>query len=103
MVYDEADPMPEYPGGKTEMMNYVSKNLRYPAKAKKEGVKAFVQVQAIVEKDGTIKYASVHKEPGYGMAEEAIRLVKTMRWNPGYKDGGAVRVRIPITVTFMPK
>lgn len=104
MVYDEADQMPEYNGGKTEMMNFISKNLRYPAKAKKDGIKGFVQVNAIVEKDGTIKFADVRKDIGGGTEQEAIRLVKSMPpWNPGYKDGDAVRVRVPITIGFMPK
>ena len=104
MVYDEADPMPEFPGGKTELMSFISKNVRYPAKAKKEGIKGFVQVNAIVEKDGTIKYAEARKDPGGGLGDEAIRLVKSMPpWNPGYKDGDAVRCLTTITVGFMPK
>jgi len=103
MIYDEADVMPEYPGGKSEMMSYLMKNQRYPPKAKKEGIKGFVQVNAVVEKDGTVKYCDVRKDPGGGLAEEAIRLVKSMKWTPGYKSDEAVRVRMPVTVSFMPK
>jgi protein TonB len=40
-------------------------------------------------------------DPGCGLAEEAERVVKNMpRWEPGYNNFRAVRVRINLPIRF---
>lgn len=104
MIYDEVDVLPQFPGGKTEMLNYLQKNLKYPAQAKKMNIKGFVLCNAIIEKDGTIKYVKVRKDIGGGCGEEAVRVIKSMpAWNAAEKNNEAVRANTTITVSFMPK
>jgi protein TonB len=104
MIYENVDVMPQYPGGKNAMMEYIAKNLRYPSQAKKLDIKGFVLVNAIIEKDGSIKYLKVRKDIGGGCGEEAVRLIKSMpAWIPGEHNGETVRVSVPINIGFMPK
>jgi protein TonB len=104
MIYESVDVMPQYPGGKQAMLEFLSKNVRYPAQAKKMDVKGFVLVNAIIEKDGSIKYVKVRKDIGGGCGEEAVRVIKQMPpWTPGEHKGETVRVSVPVSVSFMPK
>jgi hypothetical protein len=104
MIYDNADVMPEFTGGKQAMLNFLAKNVKYPSAAKKSGVKGFEQASIIVEKDGSIKYIKITSDIGGGCSEEAIRVIKLMpKWTPGENKDEAVRVRVPIDISFMPK
>lgn len=104
MIYESVDVMPQYPGGNQAMLEYLAKNVRYPAQAKKLEIKGFVLVNAIIEKDGTIKHVKVRKDIGGGCGEEAVRVIKSMpAWTPGEHKGETVRVSVPINVSFMPK
>lgn len=86
------------------MLEFLSKNVRYPAQAKKLDIKGFVLVNAIIEKDGSIKYVKIRKDIGGGCGEEATRVVMQMpSWTPGEHKGEPVRVSVPISVSFMPK
>lgn len=103
-VYDAAEiEIPaEYPGGKSEMMSYLAKNVRYPKSAKEKNIQGFVTVTAIVEKDGTLSNVVAAKDIGGGCGAEAVRVVKSMpAWSPAENKGENVRMSISISVNFM--
>ena len=51
--------------------------------------------------DGTIAEATVLKGLGYGLDEEALRVVRQMpAWTPGYQAQHAVAVRFTLPITF---
>ncbi|GDX52729.1 hypothetical protein LBMAG27_17760 [Bacteroidota bacterium] len=103
-IYEEADVMPEFPGGKGEMVAFFTKNIHYPKEAEKNKTKGFVKLMAVVEKDGTLTNILVMNDIGSGCGAEAVRVVKTMPvWNPGENKGESVRVRVEMMVGFMPK
>jgi TonB family protein len=102
-VYDEAEVMPEYPGGKSEMMSYLSKNIHYPKAAKDQKIHGFVTVTAVVEKDGHLNHVTATQDIGGGCGQEAVRVVKGMpHWSVGENKGENVRVSVTIPVSFMP-
>ena len=100
-AYDEVEKMPEFPGGMSEMMRFVSDNIRYPKdamEAKKEG-RALVEF--VIETDGSITDVSVVKEVYPSIDAEAIRVVKSMpKWTPGEQDGKKVRVKFTMPIVF---
>ena len=100
-AYDEVEKMPEFPGGMSEMMRFVSDNIRYPKdamEAKKEG-RALVEF--VIETDGSITDVSVVKEVYPSIDAEAIRVVKSMpKWTPGEQDGEKVRVKFTMPIAF---
>ncbi len=101
-IYEEAEVMAQFPGGKNEMMNYLSKNIRYPKAAKDKNIHGFVTVTAIVEKDGTLSHVTAGKDIGGGCGPEAVRAVKSMpAWTPAENKGENVRMRVKIPVNFM--
>ncbi|MDP4114904.1 MAG: M56 family metallopeptidase [Bacteroidota bacterium] len=100
-VYTTADQMPEYPGGQSQMYNFILKNLGYPMIAKKAGIQGKVFVEFVVNKNGKIQNAKVKTGIGGGCDEEALRVVKAMpKWIPGKHNGKNVAVKITLPIMF---
>lgn len=93
------DQMPEFPDG--DIQAYFSKNLKYPAKALKNEISGKVHISFVVMPDGSISEATILKGLGYGLDEEAIRVVNAMpKWIPGRQGGRAVKVKINLPIKF---
>ena len=100
-VYDVAEVMPSFPGGEQSMQTWLKNNLRYPAAAANNGIQGRVIVQCIIEKDGSVTIDKVSRGVDPQLDQEALRLIKAMpKWNPGQKDGFAVRTKRMIIVPF---
>ncbi len=100
-VFDVVEQMPSYPGGSGALMEYLSKNIKYPPVAEENGVQGRVILQFVVERDGSITDVKVLKSVDPSLDKEAIRVVKSMpRWIPGKQNGQAVRVKFTLPVTF---
>lgn len=100
-IFQVVEEMPEYPGGMSELMKYLSTNMRYPKEAQSKGIQGRVIVQFVVEKDGSITDAKVMKPVDPQLDAEALRAVNAMpKWTPGKQKGKAVRVRYTLPVMF---
>ena len=100
-VYDVVEQMPSFPGGMKAMMDYLARNIRYPANAKNDLIEGRVILQFIVDKKGRLSDVKVVKSVEPSLDAEAVRVVKSMpRWNPGMQNGKAVKVRYTLPVTF---
>ena len=88
---EEFDIKPSFPGGEQKMWEFIGRNLKYPQKARENGIQGRVFVSFIVETDGSISNVKVEKGIGGGCDEEAVRVVKSMpHWLPGKKQGKAI-------------
>lgn len=90
-----------YPGGYEALMEFLAKNIQYPDKAKKMGVKGRVFATFIVETDGSISDIKIIRDIGYGCGEEVVRVIKLMpKWKPAKQKGKPVRLQFNLPVTF---
>ncbi len=100
-VYETIERAPEFPGGEQEFYDYISEEIKYPAKAKELGQEGSVYVQFIIEKDGSVTNVIVIRGVSTSIDEEAIRVISQMpKWTPGYQDGEPVRVQYVIPIHF---
>ncbi len=100
-VYTVVEVMPEFPGGNEALFAYISKNIKYPEKAKKEKIQGRVFVSFVVEKSGNVSNASILRGIGGGCDEESLRVVSEMPdWKPGLQDGKPVRVQFNLPIKF---
>ena len=85
-----------------EFYKYVNKNFRIPEID--QDMKAKIYVSFVVEKDGSMTAIKVLRDPGYGLGNEAIRVLKSMKkkWTPGIQNGKPVRAsyNLPITINI---
>jgi len=84
---------------------YISHNLRYPEDALKYKISGKVFVSFIIEKNGALTNVQVVQGGlGYGLDEEAVRVIKSSpRWKPGYQNKkDPVRVSCVMPISFSP-
>ncbi len=99
--YNDVEDKPEFPGGQGKMMEFVSKNLKYPEKAKANNITGEVQVQFVVGKTGYIENVKVMKSAYPLLDSEAVRVIKLMpRWEPGKLKGENVKVLFHFPLSF---
>lgn len=101
-IFEVVETMPEFPnGGMAGLMQYLSKNIKYPTIAQENGTQGRVTVQFVVNKDGSIVDAKVLRGVDPYLDKEAIRVVNSMpKWKPGMQRGKPVRVKYTIPVMF---
>lgn len=100
-IFQVVEEMPEFPGGMTECMKFLSKNIKYPTISQENGVQGRVIVQFVVNSDGTIVDPVVARGVDPYLDKEALRVVAMMpKWKPGKQRGKAVRVRYTVPVMF---
>lgn len=101
-LYTMVDTMPSYGAGEKELMEYLAKNVKYPAKARENGTMGTVIATYIIDENGKIQEPTIKSGIGYGCDEEVLRVIREMpdKWNPGIKNGKRVPVRMTLPVKF---
>jgi len=95
---------PVYPGGVKAMKAFVGKHLKYPPAAKEAKVEGTVVVRYGLDYTGKVTDAKVKKGIGHGCDEEAMRVVKLMRFTVPQSSKKKVRIHQNINIHFkLPK
>ncbi len=101
VVFQVVEDMPDFPGGMKALMDYLSKNIKYPAEAHAIGAQGRVIVSFTVKKDGSIADTKVERSVNPYLDKEAMRVIDAMpKWKPGTQRGEAVNVRFTVPVAF---
>ena len=99
--YDIVDVMPEFPYGQEGLMNFIQRNINYPAKARRDSLQGRVIVTFIVETDGSLSNFNIVRPLSPELNAEALRVCRLMpKWKPGRMNYQAVRVKYTIPVIF---
>lgn len=82
-----------YEGGQDSMYAFINRNLKYPIMAKRNRIEGECIVKLKLDADGhATEYAAI-KNIGAGCGEEAIRVVKMLKFKaPGY----SMQTSIPV-------
>lgn len=115
-VLKVAEQMPRFPGCESEpaddrkicaqraLLNYIFENVKYPETAKKSGLEGTVLSKFVVSSDGQVYDLEIVSDPGQGMGDEVLRVLKQMSaehtWVPGIQKGKAVNVEFTLPVKF---
>ena len=91
-VYTNVEP--SYPGGPAKLVQYLNNS-----KHKKVG-SAHVNVSFVVEKDGSVREASIMSSNNSSANEEALRVVRSLRMNPATVYGKPVRSKYSVSVDW---
>lgn len=93
---------PQFPdGGTAGLLQYLSKNIKYPTIPQENGIQGRVTVQFVVNKDGSIVDVTVIRGVDPYLDKEAVRVISTMpKWKPGKQRGAPVRCKFTVPVTF---
>ena len=101
VVFQVVEQMPEFPGGMSEAMKFLAKNIKYPVAAQQAKIEGHVIVQFVVGKDGSVSDVHTVRSVSPELDAEAIRVVSMMpKWNPGKQRGKAVSVSYTMPIMF---
>ena len=101
VIFKVVEQMPEFPGGMSEAMKFLAKNIKYPVAAQQAKIEGRVIVQFVVGKDGSVSDVHTVRSVSPELDAEAIRVVSMMpKWNPGKQRGKAVSVSYTMPIMF---
>jgi periplasmic protein TonB len=100
-IIEKPDQQAEFQGGMGAFGKFLQKNLKYPEVAQKANVSGKIYMEFIVETDGTLTNFNILKSVGFGIDEEAIRVLKlSPKWIPAKDKGRNVRSRFTIPMSI---
>ncbi len=97
----KAEFMPEFPGGMSEFLRFMKRNLKEPNDMSEEQ-KLVVIAQFVVDEDGNIGELKIIQKARPDLDAEVLRVIKKMpQWTPGMQNGRKVPVFCKLPVTFV--
>lgn len=100
-VFTAVEQMPQFPGGESELLKWVSNHIKYPTMAMENNVQGQVVVQFVVTKDGSIGQVKVVRPRDPDLDKEAVRVVKSLpKFIPGKMNGQPVNVWYTLPIRF---
>lgn len=103
IIFEKVEIAPSFPGGDGKWKDYLIKNINatVPVDSGAPAGKYTVIVQFIVRKDGFISNLKALTKHGFGMEEEALRVIKNgPRWVPALQNGKQVTAYKQQPITF---
>jgi len=94
----------EFPGGQQGWIRYLERTLNrdLPVENGAPAGKYSVTVSFVVARDGSISDVKAENNPGYGTADEAVRVItRGPKWKPAVQNGRNVIYRHRQAVVFM--
>lgn len=93
--------LPEFPGGMSEYVQWLTQALRYPQSARQRKQAGEIVVKFVVEKDGTISHLRFVKQTHTALDAEVLRVMRIMpKWKPGKDHGRPCRAVVAVPVVF---
>ncbi len=97
----ETEPIPKK--GMQDFYNFIGKNFNCTRESIKNKIQGKIFVKFIINKDGQIVEPTILRGLGYGLDEEAIRVITNYEnWIPGEQRGRKVRCTFSIPINVQP-
>lgn len=95
---------PEFPGGPKELTKFIYANLRYPAAALEAKIEGTVLVEYDIDYKGNVVDTRILQPLGFGCDEEAVRVVRMLKFAVGRNRGvkvlfhkkAQIRFKLPV-------
>lgn len=102
-IFTQAEQEPQFPGGAKGWLTYLQNNLKADVPAKNNAPKGTytVTVSFLVDANGKVSEVKAIKDPGYGTAAEAVRVIaQGPDWIPATQNGHKVTYRQKQNISF---
>jgi periplasmic protein TonB len=95
-TYAVVDELPEYEGGLAALRQFIASHVKYPTEAYVGNEEGTVYVRFVVNEAGVISNCTLLKGAGFGMDEEALRVMALL---PAFKKPAKV-AGVPVKAYF---
>jgi protein TonB len=92
--------IPTFPGGKVAYLQFINENIVYPELALNNKVEGYVYIVYTVDNIGEITDVEVTKGIGYGCDEEAVRVIRMMKYEPARNRGVKMKAEMKTRIHF---
>lgn len=100
-IFTIVDEMPQFPTGEDGLGRFIAEFIRYPSRAREDGIQGRILCSFIVRKDGTISNVEVVNGLDNELDNEALRVLSMMpKWTPGKNDNEIVSVKCILPIDF---
>lgn len=100
-VFVLVEEMPEFPGGQSEIIRFITSNTKYPSIAVENGIQGKVYVSFVVNAKGKVENVKVVRGVDPSLDKEAVRVIESMpAWKPGKQRNKPVKVSYTMPVSF---
>lgn len=91
---------PEYPGGKKALNEFIKAHLQYPEDAVSKRIEGIVTVEYMVTDEGEIMNPTVTKGLCPSCNEEALRLVRLLKYGKAHNRGIRLKSNCKLHIHF---
>lgn len=100
-IFTIVDKMPQFPTGEDGLGRFISEYIKYPVRAKEEGIEGRILCSFIVKKDGSVCNLEVVNGLTHELDNEALRVLSMMpKWTPGMNNNKPVNVKCILPIDF---
>lgn len=100
-IFYIVEEMPQFPGGPSAFIKWLTKNLRYPLAAKRQKIEGKVLAHFIVEPDGSISDIRIIQSLHPACDNEARRVLTMMpKWKAGIMNKQPCRTQVCLPIVF---
>lgn len=92
--------IPTFSGGKAAYQNFIKENIVYPEQALSNKVEGTVHLAYTVDNLGEIVDVAVTKGIGNGCDEEAVRIIRMLKYEPARNRGIKMKVEMKTRINF---
>jgi protein TonB len=93
--------LPQPPGGYSEFIKWLTRNLKYPRVAQDSKMQGTVVAEFIVNKDGSVTDVRIVRSLNTYCDREALRVLRMMqRWTAGVQNDQPCRTKVCIPIVF---
>ena len=93
--------LPQFPGGASEFMKWLTRNLKYPVSAQNKKIKGRVVAQFIVNTDGSVSDLELTEHLEAACDREVMRVLRMMpKWQAGVMNAKPCRTKVCIPIVF---
>jgi protein TonB len=96
IIFKVVEEYPQLVGG----IKSLQEKLYYTEIAKRVGIEGKVLISAVIDKNGNVIEAEIHKSLFDDLDQVALKAVKELKFIPGKQRGKPVKVQITMTIHF---
>ncbi len=93
--------MPEFPGGASAFMKWITENVKYPQSARDRKQEGRVVVSFIVDVEGNINDLKLEEASSATMGTMVLSVMRRMpKWEPGVQGGRVCATMVKVPINF---
>jgi TonB family protein len=90
-----------YGNGKDDLNKFLAKNIRYPVAARENGIQGRVELQFVIDENGTVRNLSILKSVDASLDMESVRVALLFeKFTPTKLNGKPIKVAVRMPVSY---